>query len=101
MGDFFNPAPGLIEVSDWYSDNKVCWRELKFSIPIEKWSEFENSQLCRDLVAYVETLRTPDTPCEHPVQQCTQGTAQSAGSSNLPAGCESFLDQVRKALRRK
>lgn len=56
VGRFFPPNPGLIEVETFYSNNKPCVQELRFSIPSEEWSEFEKSQLYLDLTAYVDKL---------------------------------------------
>lgn len=71
MGRYFNPPVGELEITPFYSNNEICWEELRFSVPIEKWSEFQNSQLFHDLEAYVADLQTQDTQNTHRTPEYT------------------------------
>lgn len=60
MGQFFPPKLGMIEVTSLYADNEMYCREVRFSVPAEKWSEFEKSPMYQQLVEYVRSVGTPD-----------------------------------------
>lgn len=60
MGRFFAPEIGVLEIIPFYADNEMYCQELCFSVPAGEWCKFENSQLYRDLVKYVHSLKTQD-----------------------------------------
>lgn len=49
-----------IDVTPYYADNVLYLKEVRFGIPGGKWSEFERSQVYRQLVDYVHSLKTQD-----------------------------------------
>lgn len=69
MSQYFAPNPGELEINadygkadkldvvPWYADNEICLRAITFSVPASEWNEFQNTQLFRDIVQYVENCR--------------------------------------------
>lgn len=49
----FSTKLGELEVDPWYADNEIYLVEISFSVAGNEWSEFQKSQLFRDLKAYV------------------------------------------------
>lgn len=98
---FFPPNPGELETNVYYSDNEPYCQDIRFSVPYEQWSEFENSQLFRDITTYVESVRIPDKECTNHVQECTQETEALMQSSSLQDCRVSFWARARNAFRRK
>lgn len=60
MSLFFSADFGELEVHPWFADNETVVQEVRFSVPASLWSEFQESDLFRELKAYVESLRTQD-----------------------------------------
>ncbi len=44
----------------WYADNKLHSADVSFGVPGSEWDKFEASDLYRDLVAYVASLKNQD-----------------------------------------
>ena len=101
MGRYFNPPVGELEITTFYSNNEICWEELRFSVPIEKWSEFQNSQLFHDLEAYVADLQTQDTQNTHRTPEHTVESEASLPHSMQWDHRESFWDRVSRRFRGK
>lgn len=60
MGVIFPPNSGCIQVTSWYADNVNDIQEVRFSVPASAWSEFEASDVYRNLVQYLESLQIQD-----------------------------------------
>lgn len=58
------------EETVFYSDNKACLVEVRFSIPGELWSEFEKSPAYQGLKAHLDRLRNQDTQRQPCVSEC-------------------------------
>ena len=74
MGVFFPNPYGEIEVTAYYADNQIYCQEVRFSVPVEAWSEFEGSELYRELKQYLSEMqkKIPDSsrlPHEPPEQE--------------------------------
>lgn len=74
MGAFFPNPYGEIEVTAYYADNQMYCREVRFSVPAEVWSEFEGSELYRELKQYLAEVqkKIPDSnrlPRELPARE--------------------------------
>ena len=98
MGIFFPPDYGVLEINSWHSDNEIYCRDVRFAIPIEKWSEFESSPMYQELSAYVEGLQTQDTRCENYEPECTEENEMCMKNSTSPVRCESFWVRAHRAL---
>ena len=57
MSIYISTNPGELEISPLYADNEIVLQEVCFSVWYDEWSEFEKSQLFRDIVSYVENCR--------------------------------------------
>lgn len=99
MGDYFGQPIGEIEMIDHYRDNEIYLREIRFSIPIEKWSEFERSQAFRETAAFVKGLETQYSTYEPPVLRWPQETEACAEEGAAPEAVGSVWDRVRRAFR--
>lgn len=58
------------EETIFYSDNKACLAEVRFSVPGELWSEFEKSPAYQGLKAHLDSLRTQYTQRQPRVSEC-------------------------------
>lgn len=101
MGRYFNPPVGELEITPFYSNNEICWEELRFSVPIEKWSEFQNSQLFHDLEAYVADLQTQDTQNTHRTLEHTVESEASLPHSMQWDLHESFEDGRTSSMKQR
>ena len=101
MGRYFNPPVGELEITPFYSNNEICWEELRFSVPIEKWSEFQNSQLFHDLEAYVADLQTQDTQNTHRTPEHTVESEASLPHSMQWDHRESFEDGRASSMKQR
>lgn len=54
---FPGDGPGNQEVTTWYANNEEISKEVRFTIPVDKWDEFEKSDLFRDLKNYVNGFK--------------------------------------------
>ena len=48
---------GKIEVIPWYANNEIYCQEVRFSVPISKWNEFQNQPFFLALKEYLELLQ--------------------------------------------
>lgn len=99
MGRFFHPDFGEIEITPFYSDNELYCQEVRFAIPIEKWSEFEMSPMYQQLKEFVHAQETPDKPFLHHEAEPEQESEESLLRSMIQAHPESFWDRVRKRFQ--
>lgn len=100
MGRFFPPYYGDIEVTVFYADNKPYCREVRFSIPNDRWIEFETSQTYRQLVDYVRTLQTQRTQTQHHEVEPGAESERLLHHSMRSDRRESFLARVRNRFRK-
>ena len=98
MGCFFPPPAGELEINELYADNEIYCREVRFSVPAEKWCEFEKSQLFADVTDYVRSLQTPDTQQQSCERRRGWESEELRQSSMTQERYGSFWVQVRKAL---
>ena len=61
---------GEIEVTNWHANNEIYCREVRFSVPISKWNEFQNQPFFLALKKYLELLQIPDKNSEQSVEKC-------------------------------
>lgn len=47
-----------LNVTPYYADDEICFQDVQFSVPGEKWSEFEMLPAYRELTAYLADTRT-------------------------------------------
>ena len=100
MSKYFAENPGTLEVVPWYADNEICLQEVRFSVPADEWSEFQESDLFQELVEYVHSLETPDThTCIHEPEY-TQENAEIPQNSFCQEFHESFWARVRRWILR-
>lgn len=90
-----------VSVVPWYADNVIYLREVRFSVPGEAWSEFENSQLFRDIVQYEREIqkRIQDTHIVRCGRECTRESLALPGNQSSPVLHESFWVRVHNRLR--
>lgn len=100
MGLFFSSDFGEVVVVPWCADNETYCREVRFSVPDEEWSEFENSQLFQDITQYQKDLlkRIQDKHTERCVRECKEESLESIEIQNSQARRESFWVRVRNRL---
>ena len=98
MGRFFAPDFGDFEITAFYSDNEIYCREVRFAIPIEKWSEFETSPMYQRLVDYVHSLQIQERPPQHHGGGLEWEIDGSSLHSMIPVPRESFWAKVRRRL---
>lgn len=101
MSVFFAENPGVISVVPWYADNETVLQEVRFSVPADEWTEFEASNLFRELEAYVESLKTRDKATGSHTGVCTPetGLMQQIQMSHIYR--ESFWVRVRNKFRHR
>lgn len=104
MGVIFPPNSGCIQVTSWYADNVNDIQEVRFSVPASEWSKFEASDVYRNLVQYLESLRIQDTSTGSHEQECKEEIREIDEFLQLQKHHhESFLTRVRSRflLKRK
>ena len=101
MGRFFPPEYGEIEVTPFYSNNKIYCREVRFSIPEDQWFEFENSDAFRILSTWKRQLKIPHKTDRHHEVECEQENEELLPHSMYLGYPGSFLARVRKLFHRK
>ena len=99
VGRFFAPDFGDLEITAFFADNEIYCREVRFSIPIEKWSEFESSPMYRELTDYVHALEIPERLPRHHGGGLEWEIDGSSLHSRSPAPRESFWARARKWFR--
>lgn len=99
MGRFFHPDFGELEVTAFYSDNEIYCQEVRFAIPIEKWSEFETSPMYQQLKAFVHAQEIPDRQIQRHEAVCEPESEELLLRSMLLATRESFWVRVRRWFR--
>lgn len=90
MGVFFPNPYGEIEVTAYYADNQMYCQEVRFSVPVEAWSEFEGSELYRELKQYLSEMqkKIPDSnrlPHELPAQEESLLCKQQGAKKRFPS----------------
>mgnify|MGYP005758594175 CR=1 FL=1 len=88
MGRFFAPDFGELEITPFYSDNEIYCQEVRFSVPYDRWPEFERSpefqrikELAAELKAQYKKFQYPEPERELADEQicCTaEPTSQAA-----------------------
>lgn len=101
MSDYGGELVGEIEITDLYEDNEIFLREVRFSIPFEKWSEFEKLQGYREIAAFVEGLRTQYNTAQPPELRWPEETEENSERKAEDAECVSVWDRVRKVFRNR
>ena len=99
MGRFFAPDFGDFEITPFYSDNEIYCREVRFSVPIEKWSEFESSPMYRELVEYIHSQRPRYKEVPRHEDAPEQETERMILRSMSRAPRESFWARVRRLFQ--
>lgn len=102
MSIYISTNPGELEISPLYADNEIVLQEVCFSVWYDEWSEFEKSQLFRDIVSYVENCRReiPERHIDSREQECTVEIATLPENSKC-RGCSGSLSEiVRRWLQR-
>lgn len=113
LGKYLGTEYGEISVYDeryeeaircctYYADNVMAAREVSFSVPDDEWSEFENSQLYRDLVQYCEDVRQR-IRCKKSALDAAESEPETVRTNRKPPGLDgslSFWVQVRTLLRK-
>lgn len=99
MGRFFHPDFGTIEVTPFYSDNEIYCQEVRFAVPIEKWSEFETSPMYQQLKEFVRAQEIPGRPARHHEAVPEQESEALLLRSMIQDRPESFWVRVRRRFQ--
>ena len=106
MGQYLGTDYGEIAaypiIVSYYEDNEMAAQEVRFCVPIEEWSRFQESPLFRDLVQYCAGVcqRIQDRQVEPHEPERKVETGQTETVLSDPEPLLSFWVRVRTLLRK-